>query len=782
MERFEAIRHRLLAMSKETRTGRRERLIRESLAETEREPWPIRRAKAFKHILENAEPVILESERVVGSVMGLFPLSEPQPVPAKVYEEAVQHLVEVTRSGRAISPSRELMEHDHNYRGVRIGFQELKSLSRDIADRDAAELGLTYGEVFGELQRYFTEDPQVRQLSQMFFHGQEEPEGPLWNFANHLAADYEKVLRVGYGGLLAESESRREGCDGSEREFYEAVIISLWAATDHISRYAERVKELTEGEDDAGRREELGGIAERLRRISRQPAEDFREAVQLFWMTHICVALAGGMALAAGRFDQYMYPFYRRDVEVGRITPEDAVELLTWLWVKFNEPKLGAVQNLTIGGLTPEGTEGTNELSYLCLEAARRAKVPYPNLSARVHRGTSERFYAEVAKTIRLGMGFPSVFNDEVIIPALCGAGFELADARDYIVMGCQEIMIAKKQPSWDVSYGINLPGCLKRVLEGEGTARLAGSYESLLSAYRAELGRQISDVAAFAGRKYKRVRETGSDPFGSALLEDCLARGKDMYQGGTRYPATVGMWALGLGTAADSLAAIGKFVFEDGSRKLGELAEILDGNFEGKEALRQLLLKKLPKFGNDDDRVDLIAKEIGEFFCREVLKHRGPHGEYFLPLLASYLGHVEAGEQTGATPDGRRSGEPLSDAASPAQGRDVRGATAALKSVTKIDHTLSAGGLAVNMKFSPSVLEGEAGLRNLWALLKGYFEMGGQEIQVNVVSGKTLEEARRDPELHRDLVVRVAGFNEYFVKLDGEVQDEIIARTEQRR
>jgi len=780
VQRAERIREQLLAMGEGVRGSLRERLIRESLAKTESQAWPIRRAKAFKHILDNTEPVILEGEPIVGSIMGLFPLREPQPVHAGIREEAERHLFDVVESGEGVSCDRELMEHDYNYRGGRVGFEELKSLSEEISEKRGEELGLSYGQIFGELQRYFSEEPQVRHLSQQFFHGRKEPEGPLWNFANHLAVDYGKVLQAGYGGLLEETERYLEGAAGKKREFYEAVVISLRAVMEFISKYADAVAERAEKEADAERADEFRLMGAILKRISSEPARGFREALQLFWMTHICLALAGGMALAAGRFDQYAYPFYKRDVETGRITPDEAVELLSCLWLKFNEPKLGAVQNLTIGGVTPEGTDGTNELSYLCLDAARRARVPYPNVSARVHGDTPERLFAETAKTIRVGLGCPSVFNDGIIIPALCEAGFELEDARDYMVMGCQEIMIASKQPSWDVSYGFNLPGSLNRVLDRLAAEGPAGSFEELVEAYKSELAREIGWVVAFAGKKYERVFETGSDPFGSALLQDCLAEGRDMYQGGAKYPATIGMWALGPATAADSLAAVRKFVFEDKAMELAELVGIMKRDFEKEEALRQYLLKKLPKFGNDDERVDLIAKEVAEFFCREVLRHRGPHGEYFLPLLASYLGHVGAGAQTGATPDGRKAGEPLSDAASPAQGRDVSGPTAALKSITRVDHRLSPGGVAVNIKFSPTALEGERGLGNLGSLLRAYFEMGGQEIQVNVVSGKTLLAAKKDPERYRDLVVRVAGFNEYFVKLDSELQDEIIARTEQ--
>jgi pyruvate-formate lyase len=254
---------------------------------------------------------------------------------------------------------------------------------------------------------------------------------------------------------------------------------------------------------------------------------------------------------------------------------------------------------------------------------------------------------------------------------------------------------------------------------------------------------------------------------------------GRDMYQRGTKYPASAGVWGLGLATAADSLAAIQKLVYEDKTITLEELASVLRSNFENHEALRQFLLNQMPKYGNDDDSADLLAKEIGELYCREMLKHKGPHGEFYLPLLASYMGHINAGETTGATPDGRRAGEPVSDAASPAQGRDIKGPTAVLKSATKIDYTLAAGGVALNIKFAANTLMGQKGLKNLRSFLKAYFQNGGQEIQVSVVSRDTLMDAKAHPEQHRNLVVRVAGFNEYFVKLDANLQDEIIARTE---
>ncbi len=779
MSRVNVLRTELLAVKDGLRRCRRETLIRQSLKNTESAPWPIRRAKAFQHILENTEPVILDGELIVGSILDLFPLRDDVPSAKDICDEAKSHLFRTKRSGKPLSPSRTLMEHDYDYLGARVAYEDLRAISQDLADLHGAELGLTYGEIFGELQRYFSEDPQVWNLLQQFFHARDDPDGRLWNFTNHAAVDYEKVLSRGYGGLLKEVRDRSSRADRSKKIFYQAAAISLDAVIHFISRYADRAAGLAAQESNLERKAELEHITVLVRRISREPAQGFHQALQLFWLTHLALAMAGGIALAAGRFDQYMHPFYRRDVEEKRITPEEALELLTCLWLKFNEPKLGAVQNLTVGGLSAEGNDTTNELSFLCLEAARLAKCPYPNLSVRIHKRTPEAFFKEVSNTIRLGMGFPSVFNDEILIPALCNVGFAMEDARDYCVMGCQEIMIPKKQPSWEVSFGFNLPNCLERVLIPEGRGNRFPNFTSLLLAYKAQVAEQIHRVVVHANRKYRTLFTIGSEPFGSALLDDCLELGRDMYQRGTRYPAAIGMWCLGLATAADSLAAIRKLVFEDRAMSLDELAGALQANFENHEALRLFLLNKAPKFGNDDDGVDLLAKEIAESFCREVLKHRGPHEEFYLPLLASYTGHVGAGEETGATPDGRRSGEPISDAASPAQGRDLKGPTAVLRSATKIDYTLAPGGVALNIKFSAGTLKGEKGVANLSALLKAYFESGGQEIQVNVVDRAPLIDAKAHPEQYRNLIVRVAGFNEYFVKLDANLQDEIIARTE---
>jgi len=781
VDRVERLREQIQSLSDGgVRISSRESIIRDSLAKTESEPWPIRRAMAFQDILETAELIVLDGEPFVGSIHGLFPPLADPPSLDVLRKEAIEHLRKKNAAKENIPYGRSLTEHDYDvYSGGCIGFEDLKALANSLAEEFEGDWAYDRAQIFSELQRLFSRQPQVFGPLQDFFRDREKQDGPLWTFFNHMAVDYGKVLRRGHADILREIEERLGAASGDQKIFYQAAAISIMAAMAFVSRYAQNLREAAKEEPCEDRRNELRYIAERLRKLSAAPAESFCDAVQLFWLTHIVLSMAGGIALTAGRFDQYVYPFLKRDLEQKRIDRETALEWLACLWLKFNEPKLAAVQNLTIGGLTLEGTEGTNDLSFLCLEAAALARMPYPNLSARIHRDTSEEFFLAAAETLRAGTGNPALYNDDILIPALCDAGFDLEDARDYCVMGCQEIVVPLRQPPWELSHGVNFPRVVGSTLEAAANNGGFAAFGDFVESCKAQIGAEIEHVVAHTGKKFKELFKIGADPFGSALLDGCLESGRDMYQRGTKYPASIGFWGVGLASAADALAAVRRLLFEDREMTLKELAEILERDFENAEPFRQFLLNKTVKYGNDKDETDLVAKEIGEHFCRETLKHCGPHGEFMLPLLASYVNHVHAGEGAGATPDGRKRGDPVSDALSAAQGMDRNGPTAALRSALKLDHQLAPGGVALNIKFSKKTIEGKEGARNLCALLKTYFHGGGQQIQINIVNRETLEEAKEHPKRHRNLAVRVAGFSETFVKLDAKLQDEIIARTE---
>ncbi|HDN97535.1 MAG TPA: hypothetical protein ENG68_00010, partial [bacterium] len=569
-DRIEILRNQIFSLEKMgVRYSLREKFIRESLSNTRYDSLSVRRAKAFKNILDNTEPIIFDNELIVGSILGIFPLYEHQYTEEEVYEEAKVHLQKKIKSGEKLTSGRTLMEHDYDYRGGRVSYELLRKVSQNLAK----EMELNYSQVFAELQEYFSESPQVYYLLQKFLTSESVSEEFPYTFAHHVPVNYEKVLKRGYKDILKEAEEKFKKAEGEEKEFFHGVIISLEAVIDFIKRYGKKAFELAIAENNSERKKELEEIGNRCIRISENPVADFHEALQLVWFTHLILALAGGIALAFGRFDQYIYPYYKKDIEENKIEKEKAVELLSNFLLKCNEPKFGQVQNLTIGGLLPDGNDGTNEVSYLCLEAIKKAKVPYPNFSVRLHNNSSEDFYRKVVETIKFGRVPLSIFNDDIFIPALHKIGFALEDARDYCVMGCHEIMIPKKQPPWEFSPFFNFPKYLLELLLNKKDFL---SFNELLETYKEHLSKEIERSVKRVNKKYMELYKIGKDPFASSLLDNCMEKGRDMYQRGTKYPASIGMWGLGIATLADSLASIKKLVYDEKRISLDEFVKIL--------------------------------------------------------------------------------------------------------------------------------------------------------------------------------------------------------------
>ncbi len=730
----------------------REKLIREALEPHKNKPRQLRRAEAFKYLLEKTPIHRYDGELIAGSIIGLFPLLTPQPSFDSLLEEADSHIAGLLEKNHAFNTGRALMEHDFDYRGCRLQYEDLKEISRILSGKYKT---LSCQAIFSTLQQFFSISPQIYSTTTKALGGTKsllkvDAESFLWNSANHLAVNYGKVLKHGFGGLREKAlKLRLSTSDGEAGEFYDAVEICLTAASNYIRRY-----------------EGCGHLAE-------APAKSFRDALQLFWFTHIIMATAGGIALAAGRFDQYMLPYLQAD----KISSGEALELLCNLWVRFNEPRIGAVQNLTIGGMTGNGQDGVNDLTYLCLEAANAVAMPYPNLSARFSYNPPEKYFDACIDTVASGHGQPALFNDKIFVKALEKSGFDLHDARNYCVMGCVEIMIPEKMPSWEFGPSFRFPQILLRTLREKTNYH---NFSGFLFKFKQNLFAEIDRLFAISKDRYRDLRKIGCDPFGSALIDNCLERGRDFYRGGAVYPAAIGAWGVGLGTATDSLFVLKKLVFDEKELTVDEFLEVVNDDFFNHELLRQRLINRIHKFGNDVNEVDSLAAGIADAFCRHVLKHRGPDGEFYLPLLASYIAHVNAGNSLGATPDGRKAGAPLSDAASPVQGRDVSGLTAALNSVCKINFSNAPGGVAVNFKLPEGFLNNRTGRERFKALLKAYFCGGGAQVVFNLVATKTLREAVDNPEAYRNIVVRVAGFNEFFHKLDRKLQLEIISRNEQ--
>jgi pyruvate-formate lyase len=527
------------------------------------------------------------------------------------------------------------------------------------------------------------------------------------------------------------------------------------------------------------------------RKIAAQPPETFREALQLLWLVHVIANIGGGSALSFARFDQYMVPFYRRDTERGALTRDEAKMLLSCMWHKVNEPKMRTVQSICLAGTTPDGECGANELTGLCLEVCGEVGQPYPNCSVRVSPDTPEWLWDQIVETMKLGIGHPMVLNDGAWVPNLERLGYPVEAARDYYNMGCVEMMIQGQTGLWAGAGSVDLAGVIELVFRN-GQPNMAGAtgpqtgaldslttFDQFLDAYIAQIEHQVGQCREAAERQADHRRGRWYDPFASALIDDCLEKGLDMYQGGSRFPPILPVNSRGIGTAADSLAAIKRIVFDEKRLSLQELWEVLQDDYEGHEGLRVELDRRMPCYGNDDDEADDIARRIFAAYTDAVHRQNDESAPgRFVTVMFSYTGHIFGGEVTAATPNGRRRGETISNGIDATQGKDIGGPTKLINSVTRLDHSRMTGACAFNLKLSPALVRGEAGTAALKALLKTYVAQGGCQIQVNFVDRETLLDAQEHPDRHRNLIVRVAGYSEYFNSLDRRLQDEVISRT----
>ena len=618
----------------------------------------------------------------------------------------------------------------------------------------------------------------------------------------HVIVDYEKALRRGFRAIIAEAQgllSETPQDDEEGRVFLESVVI----AAEGIIRWAQRHAALAEAqaatEADPERKQELERIARTCRRVPAEPARDFWEALQSFWFVHLAMHIEQyGWSISAGRFDQYMYPYYRQDIERGTLSREEAWTLLLNLWVKIMENVGGVVkatihQNLTLGGQDAEGRDQSNELSLLCLDATVALRVNQPVLSVRWHPNISPTFWQRTHEVVAEGMGLPALFNDEVIIPALIAHGVAPEDATGYGIVGCVEAGIPGKEQGVTAGGHINVAKALELALNdgrsmvtGEqiglptGDSRTFASFDDLWRAYveQVEYLAGLNILAThIAGEGQKRG---GHCPLMSSLLDDCLAQRRDLVHGGTRYNLP-GISIFGPSNVYDGFMAIRKWVYEEKRLTWDELHPALLNDFEGQEAMRQMLARGTPRFGNAIAEVDELANQVNEVhaaFCWKQVDSR--NGRYTCGVWP-VNGHVHSGHWVAATPDGRHKGTPLVDGVGACQGADRNGPTALLQSVARlnnIDHWPA--GNTCNVKFSASSVCSEAGVQRMQELTTTFMELGGQELQINVVDAATLRAAQADPVSYQDLIVRVAGYSGYFTQLSRDVQNEIISRTEQ--
>jgi formate C-acetyltransferase len=578
---------------------------------------------------------------------------------------------------------------------------------------------------------------------------------------DHSLADYQTLLTIGVGGVIARIEDSLNNKTAKKQvDFLNSMLICLKAFSAFITRYADAAEDVEQRKI--------------LRKISVSPPENLIEAMQLVWLTNIVFSMEGRSHMALGRIDQYLYPFYCRDIESGWLSHDDALNLFCHLWVKIEE--LHEVSNICIGGLTPAGEDATNELSYIALEATRLVCSPSTNLSARFHDSSPEKFHLACAEVIRTGIGFPAIFNDHVLLPGLEKQGIPAEIARNYCMVGCIETMLPGQQPAWSDSR-FNILLCFTKALQKmrESKARnfkklMKLFYDIMLEDLSEHVSKINQHIAQFPPEKFP-------DPFLSALTQDCIERGLDINDGGALFPRFHGIGGTGLGSAVDSIAAVKKLVFEKKSVSYDLLMEALDDDFRNNEVLRLKLQNSAPKYGNADPFADSIAVELVSFFTNACLKFQMPCGGRFMACMASNVQNIEVGKEVGASPDGRHAFTPVSDAASPFFGRDRLGPLAFLVSVASPDYTNALGGTVINMKFDPENFTGEAGLKNFSSISKYFLQNRIQELQFNFTGNDTLIKARENPDVYRNLVVRVSGFSAYFINLDKDVQDDIIRR-----
>jgi trans-4-hydroxy-L-proline dehydratase len=742
---------------------------------------PRQRALAFRYLMTRKTICLLPGELVVGE-RGAAPKATP------TYPEICIHSLEDleilnSREKVSFSADRETLEL---YKGSVIPFWRGKSMRERIfsqlspAWKDAYEAGV------------FTE-----------FLEQRAP--------GHTVLG-DKIYKKGFLDLIKEIELALEALDFfndaealDKKEELEAMALAAEALILFARRHGEKLEELAAGEDDPDRKRELTEMAGICFHVPAHAPRTFHEALQYYWFVHLGVTseLNPWDSFNPGRLDQHLYPFYKRGLEEGTLSRERAKELLQAFWVKFNNhpapPKVGVTAKesntytdfclINVGGVTEDGSNAVNELSYLILEVIEEMRLLQPSSMVQVSKKNPDRFLKRALKIVKTGFGQPSIFNTDAIIQELVRQGKTLFDARKGGASGCVESGAFGSEAYILTGY-FNLAKILeitlyngtdprtgKKIGPETGESQELKTFEQLMRAYRQQLNHFIDLKIKgnnIISRMYARYMPV---PFLSLLIDDCLGRGKDYNNGGARYNTRY-IQGVGLGSVTDALTALKFHVFDRKTVSMKEMMSALSGDFQENEALRQELVQRTPKYGNDDEYADAVMTEVFEIFYQAVdNRPAGYYGKHHILLLPT-TSHVYFGSVIGALPDGRKAGQPLSEGISPVQGADRNGPTSVIKSAAKMDH-LRTGGTLLNQKFTPQVLSDEAGLTRLLHLIRSYFKMDGHHMQFNVVDADTLRRAQKNPEQYRSLIVRVAGYSDYFVHLGEELQNEIIRRTE---
>ena len=634
--------------------------------------------------------------------------------------------------------------------------------------------------------------------------------GTASSVPGHIIPNYAKVMKIGMRGLAEEyKQLLKDDIPKEHKEFIESLILSCETARDVGLRYSKKAHELALSEADSVRREELEKIGEILKQVPWEPPTTFWEALQSFWIVHMLVMAAEsypGAGLSHGRWDQYMYPFYKSDLDEGRLTRDEAKELLQCFWIKHNyvydyQGRLGINQGInssfgqliTLGGCGANGEDLTNDLTWLALEVIEEMNLLEPKPNIRLHKNTPQDFLLRVAGMVSRAQGSPFLMNfDEHSIDGLVWQGVPRDQAWDYGIVGCLENTMQGNDRSDTVDVNINLAKAVELALnDGKDTSSgiqfgprtgnplTFATFEDFMDKVKAQL-KALVKLLVDAGNMADTVRAKYQPvPYLSALMDECADNGKDVNEGGTTWNFNT-LEGMGIATLADSVAAVKKMVYDEKRISMKDLLAAIETNYEGCEEIRQLLRSKAPKFGNDDEYVDEIARDLSVYWAEEAAKHENPFtGRKYRAGYLSWNYYVPLAPLTGATPDGRRRGEFLSGGVGAVQGMDANGPTASIRSVGKLNLETVPNGASHTITISPSMVRTPENIEKLAAMLRACNEVGGTALQINVIDAETLRDAQRNPDAYSNLMVRVTGYNAFFTQVGRELQEEIITRTE---
>ena len=629
------------------------------------------------------------------------------------------------------------------------------------------------------------------------------------NGIGEISPDYiDQLFPKGFGGIKREAEEYMAELneaipeDKDKMVFYRSIILVSEGIVRLANRYSEKAKEMAAEEKDEARKAELLEIAEVCAKVPENPPTSFREALQFAWFVQLGGIISENpLALNPGRFDQYMYPYYKADEEAGKIDYDTALELVECLWLKYSEwawtisantadffAGYTNFENLTVGGSTVSGGDGTNTISYMAIQATKETKCHQPTLSCRIHPDCPPEFMEAVTDLVSTGCGFPAIHSDRTGYQMLSNLGYAPEDAKDWNNCGCV-VPHSRKTFEWTSSCNISFAAALEFALN-EGRSRLTGelvalpekdpktfeSYEEIEAALLRQFSFMVKHGVISLLTAQKIHKEQAPRPFLSACNEYCLKNGKDLVDGGAKYNIGPVFTGVGLSVTANSLAVMKKLVFEDKVTTMAEIIDALNHNWEGYEELRAKA-QAVPKYGNDDDYVDSIAKKLADYFYHDVTSYKDIYGHHFVTAFMGISNYLPTGKVLGATPDGRKAKDPINEGVSPYTGTDTSTCLAALRSSAKLNHDIHSGGTLLNLRLNHDLVATKRGRANLGAMLQSYFALGAFHVQFNTISNEVLKDAQAHPENYKDLLVRVAGYSTQFVNLSKSMQDSIMAR-----